>query len=61
MHTLLLIALGVLGVAPFFAAAADAYPNRPVRLIVPYPAGGPNDVLARMVGGKLGEVWNQRS
>ncbi len=42
------------------AFAADAFPNRPVRLIVPYPAGGPNDVLARMVGGKLGEAWGHQ-
>jgi tripartite-type tricarboxylate transporter receptor subunit TctC len=29
--------------------------------MVPYPAGGPNDVLARMVGGKLGEGWGQQA
>ena len=42
------------------AFAAESFPNRPVRLIVPYPAGGPNDVLARMVGGKLGEAWSHQ-
>jgi tripartite-type tricarboxylate transporter receptor subunit TctC len=40
--------------------AADVFPSRPVRLIVPYPAGGPNDVLARMLAGKLGEAWGQQ-
>ena len=42
------------------ASYAQAYPDRPVRLIVPYPAGGPNDVLARMLGGKLTEAWGQQ-
>lgn len=41
-------------------SAEPAYPVRPVRLIVPYPPGGPNDVLARMVGGKLAEAWQQQ-
>jgi tripartite-type tricarboxylate transporter receptor subunit TctC len=60
MFKLFCIALAALGAAPLSSFAADVFPNRPVRLIVPYPAGGPNDVLARMVGGKLGEAWNQQ-
>ncbi|HYC49100.1 MAG TPA: tripartite tricarboxylate transporter substrate binding protein [Burkholderiales bacterium] len=51
-------ALAVTGALSAFAA--DTYPNRPVRLIVPYPAGGPNDVLARMVGGKLNDAWKEQ-
>jgi tripartite-type tricarboxylate transporter receptor subunit TctC len=35
------------------AAAQDAYPTRPIRIVVPYSAGGPADVLARMVGERL--------
>jgi tripartite-type tricarboxylate transporter receptor subunit TctC len=49
-----------LALVPLGVSAADAYPTHPVRLIVPYPAGGPNDVLARMVGGKLTEGWTQQ-
>src|SRR5262245_55539556 len=41
-------------------AMAQAYPTRPVRLIVPYPAGGGADTIARLVGGRLGEIWGQQ-
>ena len=41
-------------------ARAQAYPSRPVRLIVPYPAGGGADTIARLVGGRLSEMWGQQ-
>lgn len=41
------------------AAQEAGFPSRPVRVVVPYPPGGPNDILARMLGARLGEGWNQ--
>ena len=48
--------------AVLFASAAFAqpYPNRLVRIIVPFPAGGPTDVMARLIGLKLAERLNQQ-
>jgi len=40
-------------------ANAQAYPSKPIRLVVPYPAGGPLDIMARAIGQKLTEAWNQ--
>ena len=41
------------------AAAQQTYPNRPVRWIVPFPAGGPTDTLSRVLAAKLTERWGQ--
>jgi len=40
-------------------AQAQQYPNKPIRIIVPYAAGGTSDILARQIGPKLTEAWNQ--
>ena len=46
------------GIAP--ALAQDGYPTKPLRLIVPFPPGGGNDILARTVSQRLGEVMGQQ-
>src|SRR5262245_41869716 len=54
-------------VAAILAASAGAtsaqeqtsYPSRPIHLIVPFPAGGPSDIVARLIGQKMTEDWGQ--
>jgi len=41
------------------AVHAQSYPSKPIRLIVPYAAGGTSDILARQIGPKLTEAWGQ--
>jgi tripartite-type tricarboxylate transporter receptor subunit TctC len=41
------------------AHAQDTYPNRPIHIVVPFPAGGPSDVLARLVGDKMSADFRQ--
>jgi tripartite-type tricarboxylate transporter receptor subunit TctC len=38
---------------------ADKYPDRPIRIIVPFPPGGSVDIVARVIGQKLAEAWGQ--
>jgi tripartite-type tricarboxylate transporter receptor subunit TctC len=38
---------------------ADDFPIKPIRLIVPFPAGGPNDIIARVVGQRMSELFMQ--
>ena len=42
-----------------FSAQAQPYPNRPVRIIVPYPPGSGTDIVARLLGQRIGESWGQ--
>jgi len=52
----LLVALTLL--SPALAQAQD-FPNRTIRLIVPFPPGGPNDIIARVVGKRMEEILKQ--
>ena len=55
----LCIAAGLAAMLATPALAQTAYPSQPLKLIVPYPAGGATDTLARTVGQKLQEAWGQ--
>jgi tripartite-type tricarboxylate transporter receptor subunit TctC len=49
------------GILAFVAlsAAAQNYPAKPIRIVAPYPPGGPTDILARIIGQKMYEDWGQ--
>ncbi|MGJ7545088.1 Bug family tripartite tricarboxylate transporter substrate binding protein [Variovorax sp. LT1R16] len=49
----------LLSVAAMAAAQAQGYPSKPVRIIVPYPAGGTTDIIARVAAQQLGERLKQ--
>lgn len=42
-----------------FAQAPAGWPNKPIKIVVPFPAGGTSDVLARILGQKMSETWGQ--
>ena len=58
MHKVML-AISLIGLVISFNGKAQSYPNQPIRLVIPFAAGGPSDVLARGFSQKLGESLGQ--
>src|SRR5262249_51868782 len=57
------IALAIVSALVMGPAAAQerpaAFPSRSLKIVVPFPAGGPSDVLTRMIGQRMSEDWSQ--
>ena len=53
------LAIAALSTLALPAAHAQSYPNKPIKIVVPFPAGGTSDVLARIFGQKMTEHWGQ--
>lgn len=59
-HALATLALSaIVFIAPGTASAQSDYPNKPVKIIVPFPAGGTSDVMGRMVAEELSKIFRQ--
>jgi tripartite-type tricarboxylate transporter receptor subunit TctC len=59
-RTVAVAVLGVLGLIPAIAqetAGAQTFPDRVIHIVVPFPAGGPADIAARLIGQKMSEDW----
>jgi len=52
------LVIGLFALLPSVASAED-FPTKPIRLIVPFPPGGPNDIIARVVGQRMSELAKQ--
>ena len=59
MRKLLAVAFSACATLVAAGALAQSYPAKPVKLIVTYPPGGSSDLLARVFGQKLSEIWGQ--
>ena len=55
----LVFVFGLVAALPSSAVLAETYPSKPVRLIVTYPPAGSSDLMGRILGQKLAELWGQ--
>src|SRR5580700_12333354 len=51
--------MGFLALLSPSLASAEDFPTKPIKLIVPFPPGGPNDIIARVVGQRMSEMTKQ--
>ncbi len=54
-----LLVIASLAASAIGSSAEDAYPSRPIHVVVPYPAGGPTDILARLVADRMSNSLHQ--
>jgi tripartite-type tricarboxylate transporter receptor subunit TctC len=59
-HRLLAAAVAAIVLASTGARAADNFPSRPMQMIIPFSAGGPTDIVGRVMGAKMAEVLGQQ-
>ena len=59
-RTLARAAVAAAALGTFATAFAAGWPDKPVKMVVAFTAGGPTDVVARMIGQKLGDKWGQQ-
>src|SRR5262249_50787492 len=60
MHRhLLALLITTAAITPAHAQQASAWPAKPLKLIIPFPGGGPTDIVGRTIGQKLTEAWGQ--
>ncbi|HLN39745.1 MAG TPA: tripartite tricarboxylate transporter substrate binding protein [Xanthobacteraceae bacterium] len=58
-HRLLAAAVAATALAITTVQAADNFPSRPMQMIIPFAAGGPTDIVGRIMGAKMGEILGQ--
>ena len=59
-HRLVAIAVAATALAVTTVQAADNFPSRPMQMIVPFAAGGPTDIVGRIMGAKMGQILGQQ-
>jgi tripartite-type tricarboxylate transporter receptor subunit TctC len=59
MRSLCALLTGLSVLLPAVPVMAEDFPARPIRLIVPFPAGGPSDIIARVIGQRMSEIAKQ--